>query len=147
MPRIFQGKNLEQNLSHDPCGETSVWMKLPELRFVFGHYADLQLTGLEVHWQDRGQTGNGQLERQERKKSFSQNIKEDFRSERKQSTTSQTNKVHRGEKAERKMLFQVRFPTTQVVLQVIQKVLIVLRNAGWFSGIGRFSGLVQFTLG
>lgn len=42
-------------------------MKLPELRFVFGHYADLQLTSLEVHWQDRGQTGNGQLERQEGK--------------------------------------------------------------------------------
>lgn len=28
MPRFFQGKNLEQNLSHDPCGETSVWSYL-----------------------------------------------------------------------------------------------------------------------
>lgn len=37
---------------------------LPELRFVFGHHTDLQLSGFEVQRQHRGQTRYGQLQRQ-----------------------------------------------------------------------------------
>lgn len=147
MPRFFQGKNLEQNLSHDPCGETSVWMKLPELRFVFGHYADLQLTGLEVHWQDRGQTGNGQLERQERKNPSVRTLKRIFGQSESRVQLHRLTRCTEERKPKGKCCFRCVFLQHRLYLQVIQKVLIVLRNAGWFSGIGRFSGLVQFTLG
>lgn len=44
-----------------------VGVTLPELRFVFGDDADLQLTGFEVQRQDGGQTGYGQLEQQKRR--------------------------------------------------------------------------------
>lgn len=39
-------------------------MELPELRFFLGDHADLQVTGLEVQGQDRGQARYSQLERQ-----------------------------------------------------------------------------------
>lgn len=39
---------------------------LPELRLVFGHYTDLQLRGLEVHRQHRGQTRYGHLQQEQK---------------------------------------------------------------------------------
>lgn len=38
-----------------------VWMKLPELGIFLSDYANLQLCGLEVHVQDRGQAWDRQL--------------------------------------------------------------------------------------